>query len=286
VPSKAPRWADFQEDVPTVLAVSAGYGKVLLNVTAGAGGAPQGFTVLWMDELDFQANGNRWHTSPDPAQGEAVFTGTPVFNVWGPGDYRLDPGEAVSVEIGDLLDETGVSTNKPDELDVGTRYVFTAFANGTRHIRPSDPATAQVKQTRQTTCAYTRRNWANNPQNWPVSGLILGNRSYTKAQALSILNHPPTQNGLVVLGRQLIAAKLNVANGADPTPIQSEIALADVTVGFLLIPPVGGDMLPPSAVRTLVQRLEDFNNGMFSPDPCSPTSLEGASWGTVKAGYR
>jgi len=277
---------DFQEDQPAVQAVSAGYGKVTLSVTAGPRGASEGFTVLWMDVLDFQANGNRWYSTPHPAQGEAVFTGAPVFNTWGASDYRLSAGETVQVEIGDFLDETGVTANPSGELDANTRYVFTAFANGRSHVRPSDPAPAQTKSTRLSTCAYTRQNWLNHPQNWPVSALVLGNRSYTKSQALSILDHPRTQNGLVVLARQLIATKLNVANGADPSPIQNELMEADLTVGFLTIPPVGGDTLPPSVVRTLVQRLEDFNNGIFSTDPCAPTSVQSSSWGSVKAGYR
>jgi hypothetical protein len=286
VPTKESRWRDFQEDSPSVQALNAGYGKVTLSVTAGAGGAPEGFTVLWMSVLDFQANGGRWYPTPHPAQGEAVFTGAPVFNTWGATDYRLDGGETVQVEIGDFLDETGIVASPSGELDGDTRYVFTAYANGTSHVRPSDPAVAETRATRLATCAFTRQNWTNNPQNWPVSGLVLGNRSYTAAQALSILEHPPTQNGLVVLARQLIAAKLNVANGADPTPIQAELSQADLTIGFLLIPPVGGDTLPPSAVRTLVQRLEDFNNGIFSTDPCDPTSIEDSSWGSVKARYR
>jgi len=255
-------------------------------VTAGPGGAPEGFTVLWMEELDFQANGNRWYSTTHPAQGEAVFTGSPVFNTWGATDFRLGSGETVQVEIGDFLDETGVIASPSGELDGDTRYVFTAFANGTSHVRPSDPAATRTRATRLSTCAFTRQSWANRPQNWPVSGLLLGNRSYTKTQALSILDHPGTQNGLVVLARQLIAAKLNVANGADPAPIQNELTQADLAIGFLVIPPVGGDTLPPSAVRTLVQRLEDFNHGVFSTDPCDPTSIEDSSWGSVKARYR
>jgi len=286
VPTKESRWADFQKDQPSVQAVGSGYGKVTLAVTAGPGGASEGFTVLWMNVQDFQANGNRWFAPPHPAQGEAIFTGTPVFNTWGASDFRLEGGETVQVEIGDFLDETGVSASPSGELDGDTQYVFTAYANGTSHVRPSDPAQAETRATGLPTCAFTRQNWANHPQNWPVSGLILGNRSYSQSQALSILDHPRTQNGLVVLARQLIAAKLNVANGADPAPVQTELSQADFLIGFLVIPPVGGDTLPPSAVRTLVQRLEDFNNGVFSGDPCVTTSLQDSSWGSVKAGYR
>lgn len=286
IPVKSPGRLDAQGDSPTVQAVSAGYGKVTLDVIAGPGGAPEGFTVLWMDEADYGGNGSRWYSTPNPAQGEAVFTGSPVFNSWGTPDFKLAPGEKVTVEIGDLLDETGVTTNWNGELTGGTRYVFSAYVNGTPRVRPSDPAPAQFRQTRLETCAFTRQNWSNSPQNWPVNSLFLGNVLYTKAQLLSILQHPPTQNGLVVLSRQLIAAKLNVANGASPTPVQADLTTADLLIGFLTVPPVGSDYLPPMAVRDLVQRLEDFNHGIYSPDPCSPTSVGNSSWGAIKSRYR
>lgn len=286
VPVKSPGRLDTQAEPPVVQAVRAGYGKVTLDVTAGPTGAPDGFTVLWMEEADFLANGSRWFSSPTPTQGEAVFTGTPVFNTWGASDYILSPGETVALEIGDLLDETGVTTTWPGELLPGTRYVFAAFANGGIRVAPSEPTPAQLRQTRLETCAFTRESWARKPQNWPVSSLLLGNNLYTQTELLSILGYPRTQNGLVVLARQLIAAKLNVANGADPTPVQAELTLADFTIGFLVVPPIGGDTLPPSVVRDLVQKLEDFNNGVYTSDPCSPTGLETSTWGAVKAAYR
>jgi len=55
----------------------------------------------------------------------------------------------------------------------------------------------------------------------------------------SILRQPVRGNGLVLLAYQLIAAKLNIANGADGSCIEQTLANADAFIGDLLVPPVG-----------------------------------------------
>lgn len=278
---------DSEVQTPDLVVTGSGYGKIVLDVTAGPSGAPHGFTVWWMSESDYLANDARWYSASNSVQREAIFTGIPTFNSWGASDFRLAADETATIEIGDLLDETGVEATWSDELDPGTHYVFTAFANGDRHTARSDRAATLSDQTRLNgTCAFTRRGWESNPQSWPVGGLLLGNVAYSQPQLLSILQHGPTQNGLVVLARQLATAKLNVANGADSAPVGGTIALADATIGFLVVPPVGGDTLSPAIVRDMIQVLDDYNNGVGAGDPCSPTSVRDLSWGSVKSGYR
>src|SRR5207247_888170 len=60
-----------------------------------------------------------------------------------------------------------------------------------------------------------------------VSSLTLGNQAYAQAELLTLLTSPVAGDASVLLARQLIAAKLNIANGSDPTPIASTIADAD-----------------------------------------------------------
>ena len=60
---------------------------------------------------------------------------------------------------------------------------------------------------------------------------MLGSQTYTKTELLTILN-TPTGSGTkadasLILADQLIAAKLNIANGADGTPVTSTITNAD-----------------------------------------------------------
>jgi len=66
----------------------------------------------------------------------------------------------------------------------------------------------------------------------------------------------------------LIAAKLNIANGADSTDIAQAISDADTLIGSLVVPPVGGGFLAPGATSTLVQALAAYNEGVTGPGHC------------------
>jgi hypothetical protein len=80
-------------------------------------------------------------------------------------------------------------------------------------------------------CPRSQGYWKNNPQSWPVSSLVLGAQAYTMAELLNILNTPigsgRAADASIILAHQLIAAKLNVANGADPAPVSNAIADGD-----------------------------------------------------------
>ena len=56
---------------------------------------------------------------------------------------------------------------------------------------------------------------------------MLGSQTYTKAELLDILNNPNIFDASILLAHQLIAAKLNIANGSDPTPVSSTMTHAD-----------------------------------------------------------
>jgi len=122
-----------------------------------------------------------------------------------------------------------------------------------------------------TGCTLTQGFWKNHPSAWPVTTLKLGTTTYTQAQLLSILHQPVKGNGLVSLAHQLIAAKLNVANGASGTAISSTIASADTLIDGLVVPPVGSGLLSTSAVSNLVSLLDQFNSGLLpgAPGACS-----------------
>jgi hypothetical protein len=96
--------------------------------------------------------------------------------------------------------------------------------------------------------------------------------SYTAAELESIFNTPPAGGeGLLILAHQLIAAKLNIANGANPSAVASTIAAADALIGGLVAPPVGSGSLAPSAVSALSSTLDQYNSGLIGPGSC-PTS--------------
>ena len=72
-------------------------------------------------------------------------------------------------------------------------------------------------------CTYTIGYWKTHPDQWPTTTLTLGTVTYNSTQLLLILNQPVQGNGLVSLSQQLIAAKLNVMQGADATPLGTTI---------------------------------------------------------------
>ncbi|MCC3156650.1 hypothetical protein LJ737_05335 [Hymenobacter sp. 15J16-1T3B] len=115
-------------------------------------------------------------------------------------------------------------------------------------------------------CTLTQGYWKNH--SWPVQSLTLGGTTYTRTQLLAILNTPVRGNGLVALAYQLIAAKLNLANGSDGSVISADLAAADAMF-------VGKNMaadplpsVPTSQTSTLTARLDDYNNGVIGPGHC------------------
>lgn len=136
-------------------------------------------------------------------------------------------------------------------------------------------------------CTYTLGYWWNHPADWPVTTLQLGTVHYNQAQLLSILANDPSANGLVQLARQLIAVKLGIANGADPTAINTVVADADAMIGGLVVPPVGGGYLAPATTSALITQLDYFNNGIIGPGHCDGTTAARTStWGRIKTLYR
>ncbi len=123
-------------------------------------------------------------------------------------------------------------------------------------------------------CTFSLGFWKTHyADSWPnvvvSSGLTLGTVSYTAAELENIFNTAPAGNGLIILAHQLIAAKLNIARGADGSSIAGAIAAADALIGGLVVPPVGGGSLAPAATGALTTALDNYNNGLTGPGHCS-----------------
>jgi hypothetical protein len=263
-------------DMPIVTCFSSSQGSIDLRICAGATGAPAGFSVQWMTETAFIANGSVW-PSDDLSVCKASFSGNANGS-----RYNLLAGECVTVRIGDILFDNGTSSNCPDELVCGTRYVFRSFAHATSSLMRSD-FTANITCTTSPCtitigCTYTQGYWKThgpvgcNPSGgsntWPVTSLTIGTVNYTDLQLCSILTTPGAGNGLITLAHQLIAAKLNIANGSNPTAIAATIIAADALIGSLVIPPVGAGSLSPASISALNTALNDYNNGFTGPGHC------------------
>src|SRR3954467_11679068 len=87
-------------------------------------------------------------------------------------------------------------------------------------------------------CTLTQGYWKNHADAWPVTSVELGTVTYSKAEALQILDTPVAGNGLIALAHQLIATKLNLASGP-PNGVAASVTRADALIGGLVVPPVG-----------------------------------------------
>lgn len=162
---------------------------------------------------------------------KASFSGVPGCSI-----YNLAPNACVTVEIGNLLDSecgVGLSNCGAEELKCGTEYVFRAFAHnepGPTGRNRSDFTANYCASTEDCVagCVFTQGYWKThgptgcNPSGganvWPVTALTIGGTTYSDADLCTNLNLPGAGNAVLILSHQLIAAMLNIANGATPPP--------------------------------------------------------------------
>ena len=275
-------------DSPIISPMGAKPSTVRIRVQAGASGAEKGFTAQWMKKADFDALG-AWPEGASALVRSGDFTGVPVWTTGGDaGDYTMGAAEWMAIELGQLFDETGVNATSTDELAAGTDYVVRVVAKGGGGFTDSQPTADLIVSTLTASqnCTFTVGYWKTHEGVWPVTSLTLGTVSYTQAELLSILNTPSGGNGLLILAHQLIAAKLNIANGADPSFVSAVIASGDATIGSLVVPPVGSDFLDPSSTSADAHSLDDWNNGITGPGHCGSTPAANSTWGAVKSLYR
>ncbi|MGE0826986.1 MAG: PKD domain-containing protein [Candidatus Binatia bacterium] len=115
-------------------------------------------------------------------------------------------------------------------------------------------------------CPLPQGFWKDNPSAWPLTSLTLGSQSYTQAELLTILNTAvgsgKKADASLILADQLIAAKLNLANGANSDP------LSTITDADMLLSEFSGKlpyMVKPSsasgkAMVTDAKALESYNS--------------------------
>jgi len=275
-------------DTPSLSVDRAGFFRIDLDVTAGASGAPNGFVIQWMKKADFLALG--WPaTEVDPSAVVCDFTGDPSLNPDSrSASFQLAPNGVIQVQMGDLFDETGIySGDYLDALAPG-EYAFRVWAEGddAAGVASSTPSQTIFASTSVPEC--TQGFWKTHPEAWPVgcTPMNLGTVSYTKTELLAIFNTPANGNGLISLAHQLIATKLNICNGSNPTNIAATVAAADAQIGGLVVPPSGSGFLTPGSTSGNTNTLDDYNNGIIPGVINCATRTTQSTWGKVKSLYR
>ncbi len=315
---KAPGKSVF--DAPTISCAATSSGATIgVIVTAGPSGAPAGFSIHWSlrseetssdcgddddnggdndddgddddggasdDDGDDDDNGGDSDDDGDDDDNggggcgasncEASFSGNARGHY-----YALDPGESVTIQIGERFTIPGASSKCNAALKCGEQYAFRVFAHATSDRKRSDWSATTYCSTRSCAggggggsgCTQTKGFFAiTGPSSgetlWPVMGLTLGNVFYTNLQLELILNTPSTGTGLIELAQQLITAKLNVANGASGGDIDAKITAADAAIGSRIVPPIGTGSVTSATASVHITALRDFNQGAVGPGSC------------------
>jgi len=198
----------------------------------------------------------------DIAQLQTLITGLPTVAPAQPhpfGAFRLVANDAV--------------TGFPKSILVFGGTVEVVNADGTTQFLQDTKGLTEFLVSKATLkCPLTQGFWKNKPNAWPVTSLILGGQTYTESQLLTILGTPPRGDASLILAHQLIAAKLNIANGSLSVPIGTTIAAGDPLLsGFAGTLPY--EVKPASATgQAMVNNgtaLENFNEGHLTPS-CLP----------------
>lgn len=107
-----------------------------------------------------------------------------------------------------------------------------------------------------------------------MNTLTLGSQTYSKAELLNILGNPGGGDASMILAVQLIAAKLNIANGSDPAPVASTIAQADSLLS-MFSGKLPYKVKPSSDTGQMMvndgNTLDNYNSGKLTPN-CSGNS--------------
>jgi len=274
-------------DTPYLSCSGATMASLDVIVCAGSvTGAPAGFSLQWVsaaqlangpDGISGTSDDNTWPASDSLDLCKASFSGKANGAT-----YNLGPNQCSAVNIGDnLFDNPGASSNcASTPLECGTTYAFRSFAHANSKLFRSAFTADSFCSTQACPpvdgCTFTQGYWkthgpiptGNNVNEWPVTGLMLGNVNYTDLELQAIFDMPAGGNGLIALAHQLIAAKLNIANGADDSEIAGAIVAADALIGSLIVPPVGTGSLAPKNTSALTGSLAGFNEGTIGPGHC------------------
>jgi len=102
---------------------------------------------------------------------------------------------------------------------------------------------------------------------WPLTSVTIGGVTYSKTQALFILAVWPWSDATYYVADELIAAKLNLAYGANSSTVAATVAAAD---SWLQSNPLGSNPSNPTRAQgvQLADVLDSFNEGRLGPPRC------------------
>lgn len=230
-----------------------------------------GPAVQILVEIDQGNNGSIQHSIPiTVANGEC-------WTLWEASDLITDrvtvtetvpSGYAASYVIQTVIDQT-LPALAPSAPVAGNSASATIINRGAGLVTGVKVTFTNTFTTTPTGCTLTQGYWKTHAVGkkdaWPVASLTIGGIVYTKAELVAIMQAPTAGNGLLSLVQQLIAAKLNVIEGADDADIADEIAAADAMIdaagGKIALGPPSSPFIDPATSSSLNNALTAFNEG-------------------------
>ena len=139
-------------------------------------------------------------------------------------------------------------------------------------VTPTPTITPTPTPTPAGVCPQGQGYWKNHPNIWPAGHLQLGSPTYSENEIIAILNTPvgtgKSSDASLILAYQLIAAKLNIANGVDSTPLGTVISNADdllaAHAGKLPFA-IRSSSIDGQYMTSLASLLESYNEGLLTP---------------------
>jgi hypothetical protein len=133
------------------------------------------------------------------------------------------------VAVGDALQGRTLSELHfgPNGFSNGEVAFAATFSDGSQSIT----AAALNAQPAAALCPLGQGYWKNHASAWPVASLKLGSQTYAKADLLLLLGTPVKGDASLILGRQLVATLLDLANGSLAGHVGSVVADAQARLG-------------------------------------------------------
>jgi hypothetical protein len=222
--------------------------------------------TVWQD-----TNNNGIQDADEPGIADAIVTLGDVSkatNEFGYYEFPVRYGEyQIVVQIPPGTQPSPVNSGSDDTLDsdgapdgVGNSTATVTYASPEPYDATTDFgfSTPSAVQPGTGTPGY----WKNHPEAWPVATISVGGVTYTKAEAIEIINRPGKDRTLTMFS-SLVPAKLNVLIGNDGSCVNTTIAAADAWMAS--VGPVGSDVHPASLAwkvgEPLHRLLDNYNNG-------------------------
>jgi hypothetical protein len=305
--------------VPTLSCVSSTPTSITIQVCGGAVyGAPNGFSIHVKKLSDYLVDGWDQSTSYRCYSFSGNCGG-------GNNPWNLSAGECVNITISastiiDIQSQgiCGASSScDQSPLLCNTEYVFRVFAHGgdggfNRSDFSSTLQCSTAPCVEDGGCTLTWGYWkthgpegcspGNQENDWDLATLNVGGLSLTQAQACDILQQNPAAcgkgggaNAVLILEHQLIAAMLNVANGAISCSFANQAILdANALLTGREYDCVGVASVLGQQMIAVKDLLAAYNEDICScpvpagapQDASAPSNVRKTTWGKAKSIYR